>query len=223
MTSRPACASSTETVHRGTTCMPLAALNGQPPRCLPPAPRWGTFAGLPRRWAGAVRFLVEHIDDRGRQVEASLADSWARVAVAEALSSEPASMTATLDVQNRAGLLQVTGHVTTTTPRSCDRCGEPTSFEVDTDVDLHYAPRGAEPESHPEQGLEEDELDAGWYAGGEIDLADVLREAVALSIPLRIVCADEPACDARVAALIGAPEAKGGHPGLAQLKSLLRT
>jgi uncharacterized metal-binding protein YceD (DUF177 family) len=167
-----------------------------------------------------VRFLIEHIDDRGRQVEASLADSWAKDASREALGGDPSVLSVSLDLQQKDGLVHVTGRARAGTPRSCDRCGEDTALDLDVEIDLYYAPKAAEPESHPEQELDADELDVGWYSDGEIDVADVLREAIALAVPLRVVCEDTAACDARVAALLGPPAAKETHPGLAQLKSI---
>ncbi len=66
----------------------------------------------------------------------------------------------------------------------------------------------AEPDE--ESFLSDEDLEIGWYEGGELDLGDILREALALELPLRVVCVDEAACDARTDALLGAPPEPDG-------------
>ena len=74
----------------------------------------------------------------------------------------------------------------------------------------------AEPDE--ESLLSDEDLEVGWYHGGELALTDVLREALALELPLRIVCADESECDSRTRLLLGEPPANEGAFGA--LKSL---
>lgn len=173
-----------------------------------------------------MRFLVEHIDDRGRQVEAGLADAWAVGAAEVALDGAVAALSADLDVRRQHGLVFVRGAVSAEAPRACERCGEPVALRVDTDLDLAYAPAGpnsAQAEAPHDLELHADELDVGWYEGDEIDLADVLREALSLALPPRVVCEDESACELRTREMLARSAPRSGHPGFAVLKNLIGT
>lgn len=166
-----------------------------------------------------MRLNVDHIDDRGEQVSASLADAWAVQAVTDALEAHPTELSVTLLVRRAHGHVFVTGPACVAAPRECERCGETTSLVVDTDVDLSYVPEAREIDDAPENELKTAELDVGWYAGGHIDLSDTLREALALALPPRVVCEDESACDARTRALLGGEPESSGHSGFAALRN----
>lgn len=78
----------------------------------------------------------------------------------------------------------------------------------------------AESGSHPEIELAEDDLDVGWYRGGELDLQEVIGEALALETPPRVVCADVAECDKRTDALLAAARVADGP--FAALRALKR-
>jgi uncharacterized metal-binding protein YceD (DUF177 family) len=92
------------------------------------------------------------------------------------------------------------------------RSGEPVELDLhSSDFALAYAPEGPE-RATGEIRLGASDLDMGWYRGGELDLADVVSEILALELPTLVACADVPACDARVAALVGADAAPAASP-----------
>lgn len=87
------------------------------------------------------------------------------------------------------GEIRVRGHLAVTMRCDCNRCLEPAEFPVDSSFDLFYRPADA-----AEGGEEEEvEIDAGeaeiaFYEGAGIELKDILREHVLLSMPMQHVC-----------------------------------
>lgn len=109
-----------------------------------------------------------------------------------------------LKVNAEAGLaggeIQVRGHVSGDMEAACDRCLEQIRFSVDFDFDLTYRPME---EIAREEELEvgEDELTVGFFSDDSVNLADVVREQVLLSVPMKIVCGPDcrglcPVCGA---------------------------
>jgi uncharacterized metal-binding protein YceD (DUF177 family) len=105
--------------------------------------------------------------------------------------------------------------------RACDRCSEAVELSVETDEQLLYFPE--EDQRSVQVGeleLKSEDLEVGWYRGGVLDLADVVREAFALAVPPRCVCVDEVACEARTQRLLGLAGAAGAHGPFAGLGRL---
>ena len=173
-----------------------------------------------------MRIRVEDIPAAGRQVTAALSDGWAREAARDALDAAPTTLEAEFRIRKgaRDRDAEVALRVRTTAPGSCDRCGEDLVWVLSFESDLRYSPEPtdvSEVRAEEEVELEEDDLDVGWYRDGHLSLPDVLREAVALALPSRIVCEDVPACDARTRKMLEAnSEEAGGHPAFAALKNL---
>ena len=102
---------------------------------------------------------------------------------------------------NTLGEIRVKGHLKVVIQAECDRCLEPARFPIDSDFDLFYRPEGES------EGNEEVEIDAGeseiaFYEGEGIELKDVLREFVLLSLPMQRICREEcrgicPVCGQR--------------------------
>lgn len=172
-----------------------------------------------------MRVRVEAIPAAGKTVVAGLEDGWAREAAAAAVDAEPEALEARLRILPvKKGRVTIEVTARATHPATCDRCGEPLSHVVETEVALTYLPTGEDVgRRDDDEGVElaEDDLDLGWYEDGSLVLADVLTEALALATPSRTVCEDTAGCDARTESLLA--EAKrdtGGHPAFAALKNL---
>jgi len=88
------------------------------------------------------------------------------------------------------GEVRIQGHLKVRMQAECDRCLGPAEFPIDSDFDLFYRP------AH-RTGYEEDvEIDEGesevaFYEGGGVELKDILREFVLLSLPMQRICRDE--------------------------------
>jgi len=69
----------------------------------------------------------------------------------------------------------------------CARCVEPVNYELNSDFDLLFRPVGADGEA-AEHSITTSETEIGYYQGGSLELEDVLREQVLLSLPAKTLC-----------------------------------
>ncbi len=161
-----------------------------------------------------MKLLVEGIPSAGRQLDLGLRDDWAAAAAAEAMDGPPSHLSGRVTVERagQKGVVHVDLALEARTPSVCDRCGEPADRVSKPALRLLYAPeeRGTEAYDGGEIELQAEDLDLGWYRDGELDLADVVREALALELPARTVCADSAACDKRTDQLLSATRPAGG-------------
>ncbi len=101
----------------------------------------------------------------------------------------PITATGSADLSEALMEIRVNGHLATRMEIACDRCLEPASFPIDTDFHLLYRPAAYGPE-HDEVNLERAESEVGFYEGDGVELSDVVREQVLLSLPMQRVCAE---------------------------------
>lgn len=172
-----------------------------------------------------MRIPVEGIPAVGRRIDFGLRDEWAFIATEGSLERPPVSLSGALALSiasKRNGVIRVEASIQASTRVVCDRCGEECELVVTESSVLLYAPEesGGGAYDGGEIELSVDDLDLGWYQQGEIDLANVVREAVALALPVRIVCTDTPECDRRTDALLAEHAAKPGHPAFEALQAL---
>lgn len=86
--------------------------------------------------------------------------------------------------------IRVKGHVTVSMETDCDRCLEPAACPVDGDFELEYRPVS---DGYGEETvIDPSEAEMGFYEGGGVELNDVLREFVLLSLPMQRLC--RPGC-----------------------------
>ena len=165
-----------------------------------------------------MRIPVDSIDDRGREVRLGLGDAWAVKAADTAFEAAPEALSAVLRVQRLGPVIQVRGEVAAASKQPCDRCGEPVTVSVSSEVDLAYVPEAG---GSGEVQLQEGDLDVGTFTGDMLDLSDVLAESITLALPSRILCTDTAACEARASALLASPEATDASP-FAALAGIVR-
>ena len=96
--------------------------------------------------------------------------------------------------------IRIRGHLGTGLEACCDRCLVQVGIPVERDFDLFYRPLQAIAREE-EIEIPADELEVGFFSGDGIELADVVREQVILSVPMKVVCRDEcqglcPVCGA---------------------------
>lgn len=162
-----------------------------------------------------MRIAVDGIPAAGRDVAFGLRDSWSVEAATTSLERPPSVLDGTITLRRAStkGVIQVDVKVDARCEAACDRCGEPCDLGVQLDTRLLFAPEESGSAAYDggelELELEAGDLDLGWYTGGEIDLGDVLREALALALPSRVVCADTAACDKRTDTLLSVARAPG--------------
>jgi len=89
------------------------------------------------------------------------------------------------------GEIRIRGHLNVAMRSDCDRCLEPAQFPIDANLDLFYRPQVLVDELDEEVEIDEGESEIAFYAGGGIELKDVLREYVLLSMPMQRICRDD--------------------------------
>ncbi len=95
-------------------------------------------------------------------------------------------------LSNTLGEIRVRGHMKVGMEADCDRCLEPVKYPLDCDFDLFYRP---EPETKGHRSGEEVAIDEGesqiaFYEGAGLELNDILREHILLSLPMQYVCSE---------------------------------
>ena len=85
------------------------------------------------------------------------------------------------------GEIRVKGHLSVAMEADCDRCLEPARFPIDSDFELFYTPVTEGPVNE-EVAIDASEAEIGFYEGDGIELNDVLREYVLLTLPMQRVC-----------------------------------
>jgi uncharacterized protein len=90
-------------------------------------------------------------------------------------------------VDPATGEIRLKGRFNVQLVAECDRCLEPAQVPVQGEFDLVYMPESVAPQ---EDDLEVDEtgLGVGFYRGGGLDLAEVMREQVLLNLPMQRIC-----------------------------------
>ena len=83
--------------------------------------------------------------------------------------------------------IRVRGHIFGVLEAACDRCLEKIKIPVELDFDLPYRPM-EEIAQEEEVEVGEDELKVGFFWGDGVNLADVVKEQVLLSVPMKVVC-----------------------------------
>lgn len=100
-------------------------------------------------------------------------------------------------VMGSLGEIKVSGHIKVEMAADCDRCLEPARFPIDSDFSLFYRP--VEEGYGDEKEIDTGEAEMGFYEGDGLELNDVVREFVLLTLPMQRVCSESckgicPAC-----------------------------
>jgi len=88
------------------------------------------------------------------------------------------------------GEIRIQGHLNVKMGANCDRCLEPAEFPIDSSFDLFYRPE-VPVEYGEEVEIDEGESEIAFYDGGGIELKDVLREFILLSLPMQRICRED--------------------------------
>lgn len=103
--------------------------------------------------------------------------------------------TATLIEEHRGGKnivqdIRLVGSLGARLEIRCARCLEPVAREISQAFDLLYRPLGVDA-GLSETHLADADVEIGYFQGGGIQLADVLKEQVLLAAPVKAVCRNE--------------------------------
>jgi uncharacterized protein len=87
------------------------------------------------------------------------------------------------------GELRIQGRYTVEMTAECDRCLVLARFPLDSRFDLFYRPM-SDIAREEEIEIDEGEAEIGFYENGGIELEEILREQVLLSLPMQRVCSE---------------------------------
>lgn len=91
---------------------------------------------------------------------------------------------------NTLGEIRVKGHLSVTMESDCDRCLETALIPLEADFDLYYRPEPELGRIRDEVEIDEGESQIAFYEGEGLELGDILREHILLSLPMQRVCSD---------------------------------
>jgi uncharacterized protein len=83
--------------------------------------------------------------------------------------------------------VRLAGTVATEIELACSRCADPYTVPVRASFDLLYLP-AASAETAADHEVQEDDLNTSYYREGVIDLADLVREQLYLTLPMKPLC-----------------------------------
>jgi len=131
---------------------------------------------------------------------------------------------ANLKIQKVGTEVLIKGTVRAEVQLQCRRCLKDFESSVDASVDVVYHPV-EELRDEEKHGLKVEELDMGFYSGGELDLSDLIKEQVVLNLPMKPLCSNLckgicPYCGGDLNKGDCGCAMKEGDPRLAVLKKL---
>jgi uncharacterized protein len=91
---------------------------------------------------------------------------------------------------NTEGEVRIEGHLDVQMETECDRCLGRAQIPVNMGFDLFYRPMSFIARDE-EVEIDEGEAQLGFYAGSGMELEDILREQILLSIPMQRVCRED--------------------------------
>ena len=94
-----------------------------------------------------------------------------------------------LTVNKTAHEVMVTGTISVALEMACSRCLKDMLHSQDLPVSVVYHP--AEEIGSDRHGLHDDEMDTGFYTGEELDLQELIREQILLSVEMKPLCRED--------------------------------
>lgn len=142
---------------------------------------------------------VDRLDEAGE----SFAHTYAPGALS--LNDEWAHLSAETSVSGRASKkgeqVRVRGKLTGTAEVGCDRCLQPVALPLEVEFDVQYIPAETARAAPESVELLDQDLNASIYEDGAVDIDELAREQVLLTLPLRVLCREDckglcPTCGA---------------------------
>ena len=155
-----------------------------------------------------------------------------RTCPAAALSAEAADeyrvvndVALTLRVRKEGVRYRVVGGVRTRVQLSCCRCLDQFEAMRDIGVDLLYLPQSAN-QGETESEISDEDLSTAFYRDDQLDLAQMVREQLQLSVPMKPLCRSEcrglcPVCGTNLNIERCTCDTRWRDPRLAALETLL--
>lgn len=140
---------------------------------------------------GVVYFLVRELEVRAAPFDVELAPGKVEFLDPRLRQAGPLHAVGRAElVSPMLAEIRIKGHVKAQLDADCDRCLEPAGYALDEDFDLFYAPLSEA--SDAEHEIRQGEAEIGFYSGDGVELIEVLREYVHLTLPMQRLC--QPDC-----------------------------
>jgi len=169
---------------------------------------------------------ISRIPPEGADIDEPVTAGDVHVEGEESFRFESGRLRAHVDVDQES-TVHVKGHLTVAVGLECSRCLEPIPFTLEHPLDLFFLPHrdGAGDDEEDEVELTERDLVVAYYRGDRLDLGEVVREQLFLSVPMKRLCKDAcqglcPSCGANRNA-VRCDCVVDTDPRLAPLKKLL--
>lgn len=91
---------------------------------------------------------------------------------------------------NTLGEIRVRGHLSVSMEAECDRCLELARVPLESDFDLFYRPEPEDGRPGDEVEIDDGESQIAFYEGDGLELEEILREHILLSLPMQRVCSE---------------------------------
>ena len=165
---------------------------------------------------------VKELAVRKVRIRKSYAPGSIDYGISEVRQAEPLEVTATAELLD--GQIRIAGELETKIEMVCARCLEAVIEEIHRDFDLFYQPL-SKVTRQEEERLKDDETEIGFFEGEGLFLADVLKEQVLLSLPMKVICQSDcrglcPSCGANLNHEECRCETHSSNPRLAPLARL---
>ncbi|HEB74771.1 MAG TPA: DUF177 domain-containing protein [Nitrospirae bacterium] len=128
-----------------------------------------------------MKIIVSEIEEEGLDLDFS------ETIVRNSLLESEGPVTAHLRVERRGDEVMIRGEIEGTIALQCSRCLIGFHRDMSLNVDLEYHP-SSEVAREETYEVPRDEIDVGFYDNDEIDISQVVREQLILSLPMKALC-----------------------------------
>lgn len=133
-----------------------------------------------------MKVNVSEIKDGGLSLDLTRGPGWLGGSEKSEIASVDSDIEFHIDLLRTAGEISVRGKIGFLAVARCSRCLSDVSVDTNLEVKLILSP--SETEKKEEAG---GDMDYETYRGRTIDLNDYMREQVNLSLPYKVVCAED--------------------------------
>jgi len=96
-----------------------------------------------------------------------------------------------VDAERVGAEIRISGTVNGAVELSCSRCLELSQCGISRSFDLFFRQRDEEMFDEDDIELSEDDMRTTYFAGTQLDIGEIIREQVLLSLPMKVLCATE--------------------------------
>ena len=133
---------------------------------------------------------VEEIPTAGLSVQLDVGDPLFAGMLADALDGkEPRQFEASVELQKRDQRVHLEGQLAFEMELACSRCVEPVAISVSRDIQAVLLLQRVDTDGEVE--LNDEQLDESYLDGDVIDLPELIREQMLLSLPPKALCSED--------------------------------